>query len=297
MKIKKVLAHLLGLLEKWGIPSEDWILTGQYADRMQGYEVKVRKGHLNILVPRAKIPWRIGRALEAHAPAGTSQGNQFQKFLKETGFEFDFLPMSSGEFKKNVKKTVRYSLRDGREILLLAPIGELKLLKNILEKSNEKAWGTEKGRRILGYVEEFANELKRKNEKEDSEAYSRVAEKYKYLKKTSIQKRGRKKEIRGLTAYAGKAKGIARIIGEASKTKFDRGNILVTKMTSPKFTPLMLKAAAIVTDIGGQLCHAAITSRELKIPCIVGAKSATKIIHDGDMIKVDAGRGIIKIMK
>ena len=59
----------------------------------------------------------------------------------------------------------------------------------------------------------------------------------------------------------------------------------------------MIKALAIVTDIGGLMSHAAIISRELKIPCIIGTKIATQVLHDGDLVEVDANNGIIKILK
>ncbi|OGI42784.1 MAG: hypothetical protein A2593_02385 [Candidatus Moranbacteria bacterium RIFOXYD1_FULL_44_9] len=59
----------------------------------------------------------------------------------------------------------------------------------------------------------------------------------------------------------------------------------------------MKKAAAIITDEGGLTCHAAIVSRELKIPCIVGTKIATKIFEDNDIVEVDATKGVAKIIK
>ncbi|MDO8581302.1 MAG: PEP-utilizing enzyme, partial [bacterium] len=62
----------------------------------------------------------------------------------------------------------------------------------------------------------------------------------------------------------------------------------------PEFLSLMVKAGAIVTDAGGILSHAAITARELKKPCVIGTKIATKVFKDGDRVEVDAERGIIK---
>ncbi len=59
----------------------------------------------------------------------------------------------------------------------------------------------------------------------------------------------------------------------------------------------MRKAKAIVTDEGGVTCHAAIVSRELKIPCIVGTKIATRVLKDGDLVEVDADKAVIKILK
>jgi pyruvate,water dikinase len=73
--------------------------------------------------------------------------------------------------------------------------------------------------------------------------------------------------------------------------KVKNGDILVTTMTNPLFVPAIQKAAAIVTDVGGLLSHAAIVSREFGIPCIVGTKKATKILNDGDEIIVDGTKG------
>lgn len=102
------------------------------------------------------------------------------------------------------------------------------------------------------------------------------------------------KEIKGISAYPGKAEGIARVVLDPFEPgEFNEGDILVTGMTRPEFLPLVKKAAAIVTDAGGILCHAAIIARELKKPCIVGVEVATKRIKSGNSILVDAYKGII----
>ena len=68
----------------------------------------------------------------------------------------------------------------------------------------------------------------------------------------------------------------------------------MTPMTRPEFLPLMKKAKAIITDEGGITCHAAIVSRELGIPCIIGTKIATKVLKDNDLVEVDAEKGIVR---
>jgi len=104
-------------------------------------------------------------------------------------------------------------------------------------------------------------------------------------------------EIKGQSAYKGKVTGRARVIKNFSAAnELTRGEILVTGMTDPNYVPIMEKAGAIVTDAGGMLCHAAIVSREMKKPCIVGTKIATHLIKDGDMIEVDADNGIVRIL-
>ncbi len=68
-------------------------------------------------------------------------------------------------------------------------------------------------------------------------------------------------------------------------------------MTSPNFLQVLKAVNGIITDEGGITCHAAIISRELQTPCIIGTKIATKVLKDGDLVEVDAERGIVKILK
>jgi pyruvate,water dikinase len=76
--------------------------------------------------------------------------------------------------------------------------------------------------------------------------------------------------------------------------KVQKGDILVTSMTTPDYVPAMERAAAFITDEGGLSCHAAIVAREMKKPCIIGTKIATKVLKDGDIVEVDANQGIVK---
>lgn len=100
---------------------------------------------------------------------------------------------------------------------------------------------------------------------------------------------------RGQCAYAGKAWGRVRIIHLPKEMeKMRQGDIIISQATSPDLIIAMKKAAAIVTNTGGLICHAAIVARELKIPCIVGTGNATLIFKDGDMVEVDAEKGTIR---
>jgi len=98
--------------------------------------------------------------------------------------------------------------------------------------------------------------------------------------------------LTGASASPGMASGPAKIVPDASQIdKVVNGDILVTEMTTPDFVPAMKRAVAIVTDRGGRTSHAAIVSRELGIPCIVGAEGATTTLTDGRIITVDGSRG------
>lgn len=104
--------------------------------------------------------------------------------------------------------------------------------------------------------------------------------------------------IRGRGASPGFAKGIVKVITSAKElSKIEEGDILVARWTSPEYTTAFGKAAAIVTDEGGLTSHAAIVSREMRKPCIVGTKVATKLLQDGMLITVDAEKGIVEKIK
>ncbi len=105
-------------------------------------------------------------------------------------------------------------------------------------------------------------------------------------------------EIKGMVAFSGKAEGIVKIVAIADDIeKVKEGDILVSPATNPDLIAAMKKAAAFVTDMGGITSHAAIVSRELKKPCIVGTKIATKVLRDGQLVEVDADKGIVRIIK
>ncbi len=105
-------------------------------------------------------------------------------------------------------------------------------------------------------------------------------------------------EFGGQVAFPGKIKNIvriARLVEDAQE--LEDGEVLVASMTDPRYLPVMKKAGAIITDEGGIACHAAIVSREMKKPCIVGTKIATQILKNGDLVEVDADNGTVKIIK
>ncbi|PIT84713.1 phosphoenolpyruvate synthase [Candidatus Micrarchaeota archaeon CG10_big_fil_rev_8_21_14_0_10_45_29] len=103
---------------------------------------------------------------------------------------------------------------------------------------------------------------------------------------------GGKAILSGLASAPGIGKGKVRLLASSKDMgKMQKGEILVTEMTTPDFVPAMKKSAAIITNTGGMTCHAAIVSRELGVPCIVGTKNATTTLHDGQFVTVDAIRG------
>jgi phosphohistidine swiveling domain-containing protein len=110
--------------------------------------------------------------------------------------------------------------------------------------------------------------------------------------------------LKGVVANKGVYRGTAKVLRtvfsdavSAEVEKVQKGDILIASTTGPEVMAACERAGAIVTDEGGLTSHAAIVSRELKIPCIVGTKIATKMFKDGDMVEVDANTGVVRILK
>jgi phosphoenolpyruvate synthase/pyruvate phosphate dikinase len=103
------------------------------------------------------------------------------------------------------------------------------------------------------------------------------------------------KELQGTTACSGKAQGTVKIVSYPEEmAKMEEGDVMVSHTTFPALVPAMKKAAAIITEDGGITCHAAIVARELKTPCVTGIKVATQVLKDGDLVEVDADKGIVR---
>ncbi|HZJ41164.1 MAG TPA: PEP-utilizing enzyme [Candidatus Saccharimonadales bacterium] len=104
-------------------------------------------------------------------------------------------------------------------------------------------------------------------------------------------------ELKGQCGCRGQARGTVRIVNViADMAKMKAGDILVSISTQPDLVPAMKKAAAFVTDQGGVTSHAAIVAREMRKPCVIATKIATKALHDGDIVEVDADKGLVKVI-
>lgn len=105
------------------------------------------------------------------------------------------------------------------------------------------------------------------------------------------------KILTGTAASPGIAEGSVKVVtGVADIGKFEDGDVLVAELTEPSMVIMMNKAVAIVTDHGGITTHAAIVSRELGIPCVVGTVQGTHVLKDGMCVRVDGSAGTVEIL-
>lgn len=181
-------------------------------------------------------------------------------------------------------KTVakRFKLKDWLEITFLTPSELIKSLKEnkvIAEniKERQKQW------MMIKAPNKIDIEVREKKITEYRKKLFKIAD---------------VKIIKGMIASKGEVEGFVRIIKSIKDIdKVKKKEVLVTTMTTPDMVIAMNKASAILTDEGGMTCHAAIVSREIGIPCIVGTKIATSSLKDGDLIKVDAVNGKVEILR
>ena len=103
--------------------------------------------------------------------------------------------------------------------------------------------------------------------------------------------------MRGTAASPGVGEGTARIVSHPDDfARVRAGDVLIAATTTPAWTPLFPSLAALVTDTGGILSHAAVIAREYGIPAVVGAVSATAVIPDGSRVRVDGDTGLVTLV-
>ncbi len=213
----------------------------------------------------------------------TRAANLLQEFLWLRTYRTDALRKAFYNFLSFLDEIAKRFDLENREKVVLLSIDELKGLLNgkLISKKKE----------LLRKQKAFVLLKRRKTYKiiRDEQEINKIIQKELFSK-------SRKNTIKGMTAFPGIAKGKVVIIHKVDElNKVQKGDILVSPMTTPEMTSAFHKVAAIVTDEGGVTCHAAIVAREMKIPCIVGTQIATQLLKDGDIIKVDAIKGLVKI--
>lgn len=228
------------------------------------------------------------------------------QFLITLSLHATALPYRAGEFFHEIKdKDVIKKTEELRAISYYPRIIE-EIIIPLAKQEAKNAGVNEEAINYMTYREIKAKEWKKYEERKKAEGnyvFAVVDEKeyISFVKNIHeiidhIEPMTKSAEVKGMCVYPGKVRGKVRIVNDRSiaGVKFEKGEILVSVSTSPIYLSLMQKAAAIITDEGGLVCHAAILSRELKIPCIIGTKIATKILKDGDLVEVDAEKGIVK---
>ena len=230
-----------------------------------------------------ELPYIFGSALEKY---NLNRNSDFAWLLRECEKfrAVSLYPKYQGQVLNRLLDALAKFLGTSRDVLsLITPEEVLGYCKDQLSKQALIKLSAE---RQSGFLL-FANHGKLK-----------FLDNFGFLKSLRRQTNGKIFMLKGMVAQRGWVKGFVKVIFTKKEfNKMKSGDILVTIQSNPSLMPVIKKAAAIVADEGGIMSHAAIISRELKKPCIIGTKIATKVLRDGDLVEVDAERGVVRILK
>ncbi len=281
-KLKETLLEFINIIEKRKRLSNRFIKTNlkKKSKKWLIKEFKTFHEFYKLYWSYHLIAFHLGQAVEKtkYEYVLKDYENMILKVRKVHPFKFydeEYLPHLFKHLKKmyNVKEELWY---------FMMPTEIIRLLEGKLEIDIE-----ELKKRLEYYLLTLKNG--------DEIIYSGDKAYKQYKKRISKEKIENFQELKGTITYKGKVKGIVKIV----KLKKDLKNvfknaILVTSQTTPDFIPVINTLKGIVTDEGGLTCHAAIISREMKVPCVVGTKIATKVLKDGDLVEVDANKGVVR---
>ncbi|HIH20332.1 TPA: hypothetical protein HA244_03620 [Candidatus Micrarchaeota archaeon] len=260
-----LIGELAAIIEKGNVEGE--LLAAQLKQRIMDEK-------------RAEFLTRLGlNAEESHLITVGKHASFLKAYRKElmslASFTLDLLSAETARRFGLTLDDVRSCAKD--EILQMLEQGVVPELKLLKERQDYCGYITLDGE---NYDLKYGHDLK------------------KLLQSVSVEKKAEDhsvKEITGHVASKGFARGFVKIVNSIEDMeKIIKGDILVSVQTNPELVPAMRKAAAIVTDMGGITSHAAIVSRELGVPCVIGTKLATRWLKDGDEVEVDAVKGIVR---
>ncbi len=215
-----------------------------------------------------------------------------------------FIPLAKKVFKKSVRDDALY-LRERidkrvHKLFLAIP----RMIEIVFPKA--KNYGAYITREELEKKTVYLNKIKMRTKKDIYLLNGKIVTKNKLdlsLKENNISVLKQNKVLKqsnasGKSTYSGVFEGKVRVINSRKDLeKVLSGEVLISNMFTPEMAIFCRKAGALVTEEGGITCHAAIISRELKIPCIVGVKDACKIFSNGKIVRVDSKKGIINLIK
>ncbi|MFH0972177.1 MAG: PEP-utilizing enzyme [Candidatus Micrarchaeota archaeon] len=280
---KKIRAQIGGHADKWFwiesnslktkrlSPSYFWRLISEEIGQREKKAIKVGAKRKNAIIRQLGLPASLYTSIEIMDDFSQFQDIRKMYWIKSAGY-LDFVLSEIGRRK-------HYSLRSLKNAFPWEVEGIMagrKLSEKGLEERENYSLAIFDGRRPRIFTGKKARKLYNKyfgSEQIDSEQV----------------------ELHGICACIGRVIGKAKIVVSAKDVwKVEVGDVLIARATDPDYVVAMKKAAAIVTDEGGITSHAAVISREMNIPCLVGTKNATKIFKDGQLVEVDANHGEIR---
>lgn len=318
MLTPQMLVDLRTLLEGWGIKADDWYVTGEAAMVLSGYPVEYREGQMDVLVCRNVWPWfREEEQVSLFPDKGTVEDQQLNEFIAKHKVVPDFHPLPHVGIKAEDRFEQSYWHPDENGVRVLKPwagVYHRKLIVNFYLYESPKGlevFDQAKFIRWKKFIEQIRDHaLSIKDEQTiatcdevipivqqaidyfvkstSSIAHSQITSHEQW---TMCHVPSHSDEVKGVVAYEGRVSGLVQRWQEGVDFI---GKVAVLTHMLPSQVTFIKDAAAIVTDQGGLLSHAATVAREYRIPTIIGTQNATSMFKDGEMVEVDAEKGIVR---
>ena len=298
----EVLKDLRKMLEGWGVEADDWYVTGEAAMLLSDYPVDFREGQMDVLVCRSSWPWsRPEEQVSLLPDEGTRGDRELKDFVETHDMMPDFHPLPHAAISDEDRFEHTYWYPDEKGVRVLYPWAGILHRKLIVEAMERGAFGglesfdQEKFIRWKRFVESVQFRAKELDDVRTVEicefVLPSIERAIEYFETDSSSEEIDSSSLKGTSAYSGIVKGEVKHWEDGGDFS---GKIAVLTHSLPNQVTLLREALGIVTDQGGTLSHAATIAREYKIPTIIGTKRATQILKDGDLIELDADKGIVK---
>ncbi|MFA6099357.1 MAG: PEP-utilizing enzyme [Patescibacteria group bacterium] len=311
MLTSQMLVDLRALLEGWGIKADDWYVTGEAAMVLSGYPVDYREGQMDVLVCRSSWPWeREEEQVSLFPDKGTAEDQQLNEFIAKHGVVPDFHPLPHVGIKAEDRFEQTYWHPDENGVRVLKPwagVYHRKLIINFYLHESLKGlevFDQAKFIRWKKFIEQIRDHAININDEKTITTCDEVLpivqqaiDHFNTPLTVPFDKRGifatgeEGESTHGTTAFAGKASGPVQHWQEGADFK---GKVAFLTHMLPSQVTFIKDAVAIVTDQGGLLSHAATVAREYQIPTIIGTQNATSLFTDGELVEVDAEKGIVR---
>lgn len=288
------------MLEGWGISADDWYVTGEAAMLVSGYPVDFREGQIDILVLRDRWPWpREEEQVSLFPDKGTPAAAEFDAFVAKHGILPDFHPLPHVGINAEDRFAHTAWQPDEQGVRVLKPwagIYHRELIIAFYANSPQglHVFDQAKFIRWKKFVEQTREQALALRDEETVAMCDRVLPTveraiafFDAQTTDEISEQG----LKGSVAYAGQVTGPAKHWEEGADFT---GKVAVLTHLLPSQVTLIRNAAAMVTDQGGLLSHAATVAREYNIPTIIGTKHATQLFKNGDRLEVNSEPGLVK---
>ncbi len=299
----QMLRDLRVMLERWGIPPDDWYVTGEAAMVLTGFPIDFREGQIDILVCRDRWPWnREEEQVSLFPDKQTKEEEQLRQFIATHKMMPDFHPLPHVGIcaEDRFDHSAYHPEAHVRVLKPWAGVYHRELIISFYQKEHPQGldvFDQAKFIRRKKFVEQTQAQAEQLGDQETVVMCERVLP----VVQTAIDYFETKActssavdELRGVAAFLGRVSGPIKHWEEGGDFK---GKIAVLTHMLPSQVTVIREAAAIITDQGGTLSHAATVAREYQIPTIIGTKRATQILKDCDLVEVNADAGWVRILK